>query len=214
MKVKKYTNIILTLTILFLLTACGNTNADNPATAPDSEDMDSADSASETVILEALVVEVTDTAILAEPVEGSRELASADRITIPKQEGLELWTGDIIAIEYNGEMLETYPAQLGEIYQITLTEQAAADTGWDRIPMVMVNGKLYYDTNRESAVDGRCGNVDGAITSTVDASQIPTEDNQSNFGDGFGYQYGADDTIEIYINEKWIVFEHRNETSH
>ncbi|MDO5603320.1 MAG: hypothetical protein Q4G07_11200, partial [Oscillospiraceae bacterium] len=30
----------------------------------------------------------------------------------------------------------------------------------------------------------------------------------SNFGTGFEYRYGADDTIEIFMNEKWIIFEH------
>ena len=47
------------------------------------------------------------------------------------------------------------------------------------------------------------------IPSTVDGSEIPTKDNQSNFGTGFEYQYGADNTIEIFMNEKWIVFEQR-----
>lgn len=83
---------------------------------------------------------------------------------------------------------------------------------WDRIPMVMVNDKLYYDTGEESIVEGRCGVMDGKITSSVDASEIPTEDNQSNFGTGFEYRYGDDDTIEIFMNEKWIVFEHREVT--
>ena len=78
---------------------------------------------------------------------------------------------------------------------------------WDKIPMVMVDGKLYYDTGKESTISGRCGVMDGEITSTVDGSEIPTKDNQSNFGTGFEYQYGADNTIEIFMNEKWIVFE-------
>ena len=47
---------------------------------------------------------------------------------------------------------------------------------------------------------------------TINVGEIPTEDNQSNFGSGFGYQYGADDTIEIYMNEKWFVFEYREES--
>lgn len=93
-----------------------------------------------------------------------------------------------------------------------LPEQEEADAMYDRIPMVRVNGKLYYDTGKESTVEGRCGNMDGEITSTVDGTEIPTEDNQSNFGSGFGYQYGADDTIEIYRNEKWVVFEYREES--
>ena len=87
-----------------------------------------------------------------------------------------------------------------------------ANTMWDRIPMVRVNGKLYYDTGKESTISGRCGNMDGEITSTVDGTEIPMEDNQSNFGSGFGYQYGADDTIEIYMNNKWFVFEYRGES--
>ena len=78
-----------------------------------------------------------------------------------------------------------------------------ANTMWDRIPM---------DTGKESTISGRCGNVDGEITSTVDGTEIPMEDNQSNFGSGFGYQYGADDTIEIYMNNKWFVFEYRGES--
>ena len=94
-----------------------------------------------------------------------------------------------------------------------LPKQEDADAMYDRIPMVRVDGKLYYDTGKESTIDWRCGNMDGEITSTVDGTEIPTEDNQSNFGSGFGYQYGADDTIEIYMNEKWFVFEYREESS-
>ncbi len=93
-----------------------------------------------------------------------------------------------------------------------MLKQEEADAMYDRIPMVRVDGKLYYDTGKESTVDWRCGNMDGEITSTVDGTEIPTEDNQSNFGSGFGYQYGADDTIEIYMNEKWFVFEYREES--
>ena len=93
-----------------------------------------------------------------------------------------------------------------------LPKQEEANAMYDRIPMVKVNGKLYYDTGRESTISGRCGNMDGEITSTVDGTEIPTENNQSNFGSGFGYQYGADDTIEVYMNEKWFVFEYREES--
>lgn len=49
---------------------------------------------------------------------------------------------------------------------------------WDRIPMVRIDGKLYYDTGRESIMDARCGTMDGEITSTVDGTEIPTEDNK------------------------------------
>lgn len=40
------------------------------------------------------------------------------------KEKLVLQIGDIIEIIYNGDILESYPAQLGEVYKITLLEQA------------------------------------------------------------------------------------------
>lgn len=81
----------------------------------------------------------------------------------------------------------------------------------DRIPMVMVDGKLYYDTGKESTLSARCGTMDGEITTTVDTAQIPAQDNQSNFGTGYGYQYTGENMIELFINNKWIVFEYREE---
>lgn len=71
----------------------------------------------------------------------------------------------------------------------------------------MVNGELYIDTGHESTVEARCGVMDGEITSEVDGSEKPTKDNQSNFGTGYGYQYGSQEgIIEINMNEKWWVF--------
>lgn len=160
----------------------------------------------------ATVMEIRDGSISVEPTEDSLEHTSADQFRVPNIEKLPLQVGDTVEIVYNGEIMESYPAQLGEVYKITLLEQAKADAMWDRIPMVRVNGKLYYDTGKESTAGGRCGMMDGEITSAVDGSEIPMEDNQSNFGSGFGYQYGANGTIEIYMNEKWFAFALREET--
>ena len=80
---------------------------------------------------------------------------------------------------------------------------------WASTPMVMVDDKLYFDTGKENRETRRCGTPDGEITTTVDVMEIPTENNQSNFGAGFDYQYGAEDTIEICMDGKWMIFEHR-----
>ena len=80
---------------------------------------------------------------------------------------------------------------------------------WARTPMVMVDEKFYFDTGKENRETRRCGTPDGEITTTVDVTEIPTENNQSNFGAGFDYQYGAEDTIEICMDGKWMIFEHR-----
>ena len=91
--------------------------------------------------------------------------------------------------------------------QIIPTEDSSAEEKWDLIPMVMVDGTLYLTTGHESTVEGRCGVMDGEITSQVDGSEKPTVDNQSNFGTGYGYQYGAiEGTIEIYMNGKWWIY--------
>ena len=72
--------------------------------------------------------------------------------------------------------------------------------------IVMVNGTLYYDANKESTIQGRCGNSDGKITSNISSNEIPTENNQANFEGNYEYQYGEQNTIEIKINDKWYVF--------
>lgn len=72
--------------------------------------------------------------------------------------------------------------------------------------MVQIDGVLYQTTGQESAITGRCGNMDGEITAAVDHTQRPTEDNTSNFGTGYGYQF-CGDHVELKIDGKWIVFD-------
>ena len=79
----------------------------------------------------------------------------------------------------------------------------------DRIPMVMVNGALYYDTGEESTLDGRCRTYDGEITTAVEGTEIPSEDGQSNFGTGYPYQYTGEGQIDLLIDGKWMIFEQR-----
>lgn len=183
----KYYMIVLFCCIL-LLSACGRKEE------------------SDVTAFEAEILEINEGYFLVEPVEGSQELKSADQIQVPMKNmdpSLEPQVGDIIEISYNGAISESYPAQLTEVFGIKVVKEAEQ---WDLIPMVMVNGELYLDTGLESTVEGRCGVMDGEITSTVDGSEKPTEDNQSNFGSGFGYQYGTQGTIEIFMNDQWRIF--------
>lgn len=185
---KKFYTTILFCCVLFLA-ACGR-----------KEEPD-------VTAFEAEILEVHEGYFLVEPVEGSQELRSAEKIQVPMKNmdpSPEPQVGDIIEITYHGEIAESYPAQITEVSGIKVVKEAEQ---WDLIPMVMVNGELYLDTGFESTVQGRCGVMDGEITSTVDGSEQPTENNQSNFGSGYGYQYGASEgTIEIFMNEKWWIF--------
>lgn len=158
-------------------------------------------------VFQAEILEIHDGNYLVKPVEGSWELSSADRIEVPIRNAYpspEPEIGDVIEIEYSGEILKTYPAQIADVYGIKVIKDAET---WDLIPMVMVNGTLYLDTGHESTIEARRGVMDGEITSQVDGSKHPTVDDQSNFGTGYGYQYGATEgTIELYINGKWWIF--------
>ena len=155
----------------------------------------------------AEILEIHDGHYLVKPVEGSWELNSADRIVVPisnAHPSPEPEIGNVIEIEYSGEILESYPAQIADVYGIKLIREAET---WDLIPMVMVNGTLYLDTGHESKIEARCGVMDGEITSQVDGNKQPSVDNQSNFGTGYGYQYGATEgTIELFMNGKWWIF--------
>ena len=224
------------------------------------------ESSPDSVTFEAKVLEVKNGYFLVEPVEGSWELNSADQIEVPVEHldaGLEPQVGDIIKITYSGEIQESYPARISEVFGVEIVEEAdtiafhdkvfhksdllqetlewlekynalteeeqlaisgipadlyelcgypkagevAVEEHWDMPSMVMVDGELYLSTGYESSVEGRCGMMDGQITSTVEGWEKPTEDDQSNFGTGYGYQYGlTEGTIEIYMNEKWWIY--------
>ena len=125
--------------------------------------------------------------------------------------GQDYFTSADVGGIYNAYHYEAEDAEEEEL-PILMTESDPDSSEWDKIPMVMVDGKLYYDTGEESNMDARCGVMDGEITSSVDGSEIPSEDNQSNFGTGFGYQYGDNDTLEICMNGKWIIFAQRDGT--
>ena len=158
-------------------------------------------------VFQAEILEIHGGHYLVKPVEGSWELNSADRIEVPVRNAHpspEPEIGDVIEIEYSGEILETYPARIADIYGIKIIKEAET---WDLIPMVMVNGTLYLDTGHESKIEASCGVMDGEITSQVDRNKQPSVDDQSNFGTGYGYQYGATEgTIELFMNGKWWIF--------
>ena len=158
-------------------------------------------------VFQAEILEIHGGHYLVKPVEGSWELNSADRIEVPIRNvhpSPEPEIGDVIEIEYSGEILETYPARIADVYGIKIIKEAET---WDLIPMVMVNGTLYLDTGHESKIEARCGVMDGEITSQVDRNKQPSVDDQSNFGTGYGYQYGATEgTIELFMNGRWWIF--------
>lgn len=78
------------------------------------------------LILMARLLDIEDEQFLVEPVEGSPELNSARRIMVPMRNmapSPEPVIGDILQIEYDGLIQETYPARITNVYRISVAER-------------------------------------------------------------------------------------------
>ena len=111
---KRQLLLILTMSLILLATACGTSRGGESKVGGD-----------ETVTFQATIIEIQDGCYLVEPVEGSAELNSADRITIPMtnmEPSPEPEVGDVLEIEYDGSIAESYPAQITKVYSIRVAE--------------------------------------------------------------------------------------------
>lgn len=85
---------------------------------------------------------------------------------------------------------------------------------WDYKPCVMIGGVLYGDTGQRASykTDERPengGRTDGRITTSVPGSALPTQNDQSNFGDGYFYRFSEEaDTVEIFMPDPggWYIY--------
>jgi len=77
---------------------------------------------------QATVIEVERGSVVVKPVEGSPEFKSSYQFSIPNKGEITLQTGDVIEIEYNGDIMETDPAQLGEVYSFKVIKEAENGT--------------------------------------------------------------------------------------
>ena len=74
-------------------------------------------------ILDAKILEISNKSYLVAPMPGSWELNSADQIFVPMQNvepAPEPQVGDILRIQYDGQLLETSPAQIQDVFGITV----------------------------------------------------------------------------------------------
>lgn len=107
----------------------------------------------------------------------------------------------------NTEQPETSNTQTSET---NTSELSGSDENRDETtgaypPSVMVDGIVYQDTGYVDSMV-TCGTMDGEITSSVDDTKLPTENNQSNFGSGYGYQLSEKDQIVVEIDGEYFIF--------
>ena len=71
------------------------------------------------------ILEIRDGNYLVEPVDVSTELNIADQITVPmtnKNLSPEPEVGDVLEIEYDVQIAESFPAQITNVYSIRIVE--------------------------------------------------------------------------------------------
>lgn len=127
---------ICLVAILVSMTGCGNSNeiikdvVDEPIIEEPSN---------KKVIFQGLIIDVLDKSILVQPNKEYSESKSSDKIVVGYENlGLknEYSVGDTVAIEYNGIILESYPAQLGEVFSVKLIAKGKEN-------LVFWNGEFY-----------------------------------------------------------------------
>lgn len=113
---KKNIAAVLCLVLVLSLAGCGAKKAEQNAST-----------------FWATVIEVEEKSMIVKPEDGSPELASADKISVPLEvtdPSTNPKVGDRVEITYNGDIMETYPAMLGKVISIrviTPVENATAD---------------------------------------------------------------------------------------
>ena len=112
---RKQLLLVLILSLMLAVTACGTSGGGGGSEADGDE----------TVTFQATILEINEGYYLVEPVEGSTELNSADRITVPvtnMNPSPEPEAGDVLEIEYDGSIAESDPAQITNVYSISVVE--------------------------------------------------------------------------------------------
>ena len=86
----------------------------------------------------ATVLRATDKSVLVEPLEGCRELRSSDKIWVSLNMQSDapvpgICPGDTIRIEYDGMIAETYPAQIHNVFSVSVTANVVTEAVFTQI---------------------------------------------------------------------------------
>lgn len=78
-------------------------------------------------VFRAIVWEISDDYYMIEPEEGSPERRSAAEIRISRMyldSAFEVNVGDVVEVIHSGDILETYPASLRDVYSVRIVTEA------------------------------------------------------------------------------------------
>jgi len=104
---KKIFIILCVMLATFSIAAC----SDNPA-IDRGDGSDTLDASTNTVTFSGAIIELNGGSAIVEPFEGESIRSSADKISINLEGYGQFTVGDEIIVEYTGEVMESYPAQV------------------------------------------------------------------------------------------------------
>lgn len=123
----------------------------------------------------AVITEIQNGTLLVRPVDGSWELSSSDSFSISIQHmpaSPEPRVGDMLQIKYNGYILETYPASLGEIYSIEVVGRESYGTVFIAHSAYAVHGDSA-DEAKTQAMMAACLNANTLLNSSFRPLHLP-----------------------------------------
>lgn len=159
---------------------------------------------------EAMIIEIQNNSYLVEPVEGSHELNSSDRITVSMENldsSLDPEVGDIIEITYNGDIMETYPARLGEIYSIKVVAEAQDVTSGDKISVDEMSEEDAEEKVTEEDVTGNEVHLVCPLPTTIDLDNITECTLAISLENGDIYEEKSGDHKEVKMKVKVYDYE-------
>lgn len=116
-------------------------------------------------------------------------------------ENTQIINADTISAGDKVEIVCESLSSAGYAHALTIEVKEAAPLA----RMIMVDGEIYIEAG-VSDISPSCGVMDGEITSTVEANEIPRQNNTSNFGKAYEYQFAGEGQINIFIGDEWIQF--------
>ena len=164
-------------------------------------------------LLTAIITdELTDDTIIVCPVEGEWELNSSDKIFASKEWADEsirsmLKVGTTVVIQYDGLIMETYPAQINaDKLWIQSSEDTSPEEPEDNSAPAMLTVHYYFKEKlSKEAADEYIKGIESIaeVTDSVDLNVVPADNFSSNFLEkGTKLYVVADGIVAVYDDDE------------
>lgn len=191
MKKRRLITIVMIMTISVMLAAC-------------KSEKNGEENGTTTAYFEAVVEEVNDTVLLVDALESESNITG--EITVPIDNSELYKVGDKIGVTFDGEIMESYPAQIRkpEKIEILSTDETKGDKG--KVVALAMDADTWDSSNMEEesfieeyslAVSAK--NIMSSGATIVFERTDPSITDELTFGEEF--------SIEKKVNDEWLEAE-------